>query len=1221
MRKVKIKTLRSKLFLSFGLSSIGFCLFLILFAYQIMSTTITDNAEKSIKLATEDLSKQIENGNVEAVTISMIMAIAQENGLFGNRTASISYAHDILKKNKHFTGAYFGYEPNEDQNDSTYLANHKNEEKSMDKSGRFLPYWFINAKDKLELTPLIDMETSLYYSGCKEQYDFGIKKKAMITEPYFYEGKMIVEQTFPIVIDGKFAGIAGVDRSLADLQKLINSFKPYKTSRIVLISRKGKIISSNLQLASRNQFRRILTTKIKTEKNNIKQFQLSETMQTFNISDTNYFDILQIFYKMPKNTSYISVQKVSPLDGKKYFYSGSKISVGQWTVVMQVSESEIFAPLYIVCLKLFAAAVVFTLLLIFMVIKFSSRLTMIITKVVDASKKLALGNFDISLPRSSTSEIDTLTVSLTETGDKLKSLTQKIITEKEQFKKKEELFKTFFDILHNAIIQKDYSTHVMDDIEENVHTLSVKKALASLAVSETEAKDQDWLKTGRTELGDAISGERKIYTLCKQAITYIAGYLNIQVGAIFVKDDENIDFRLEASYAFRYRKGVATRFKKGEGLVGQAAYEKEIIIFSEIPDDYIRIESSFGNAVPKNILVVPFIFENEVQAVIELGSVFSFTELMIEFVELSGVITAVAINAALSGEKLEKLLEQTNEQSEKLKSQQNALKKSNIDLEAQAEELRQSESQLKVQQEELRATNEEMEGKNELLETRQKEIEKKNLDLEKTKTQIEEKNIDLEKTKEEIEGKNIDLEKTKKEIEGKNTDLEKTKTEIEKKAKQLELATKYKSEFLANMSHELRTPLNSMLLLAKMLSDNDENNLSEDQIDSAASIHRSGQNLLRLINDILDLSKIEARKIELSITDVNIQSFVSNLDIEFKHIAKEKGVGFEIYVETGLPEIITTDILRLEQIVRNLLSNAYKFTEEGTVSVKFTRPNKNMTFDRDDLQITKTVAVSVEDTGLGIPEDKIEAIFEAFRQVDGSISRSHGGTGLGLSISRELAALIGGELKVESTLGKGTVFTVYIPEVLIAPSDDDDNVTVPLIEEKSVKQVKKKTAPQVQKTIAPPVKQPPPIKNIPQDIKQEKELNEKLKTILKDKKVMLVDDDMRNIFALNKFLKSKGMKTSVANNGQKALDLLEKDETPDIILMDIMMPVMDGYEAMKKIRLQDRFKELPVLALTAKAMDSDRQECIDCGASDYLSKPLDTTKLLLMLGQWLEGIK
>jgi len=572
-----------------------------------------------------------------------------------------------------------------------------------------------------------------------------------------------------------------------------------------------------------------------------------------------------------------------------------------------------------------------------------------ITKLSDTTSKIALTkDYSLMLERGGNDEITKL---YTGFNDMLQQI-RKNEVEREKFfsalKKSDKNYSYMFDRLKNAVNNSDYTRVEELDSDGKELILSLNTFLETLELSDTETKRNDWFKTGQTTLSNAISGEMRLEELCQNAITHITVYLNAQVGSIYTINDKQDSLKFIAGYAYKKQKGFPDNFKIGEGLVGQVAYEKKKILFTDVSSGYVKIESSLGSSVPKNILIFPLIYEGEVKGVVEIGSVLEFTPIMVEFAELSGDIIAVAINAAVASENLNKLLRQTREQAEELKSQQEELKKANVELEEQAASLKKSEAQLQVQQEELQASNEEMEEKNELLETRKVEIEKKNLDLKKTQKEIEKKNFSLEKTK----------------------------TEIEEKAKQLELATRYKSEFLANMSHELRTPLNSMLLLAKMLSDNDEDNLSEDQIDSAASIHRSGQNLLRLINDILDLSKIEARKIELSITDVNIEKFVANLDIEFRHVAKEKGVKFKTHIEEGLPQVITTDILRLEQIVRNLLSNAYKFTEEGAVSVIFARPKTDIKFDKKDLDHAKTIAISVEDTGIGIPVDKMEAIFE-----------------------------------------------------------------------------------------------------------------------------------------------------------------------------------------------------------------------------------------------------
>ncbi|MCP4115020.1 MAG: response regulator [Desulfobacteraceae bacterium] len=997
-------------------------------------------------------------------------------------------------------------------------------------------------------------------------------------------------------------------------------------------------------------------------------------------------------------------------------------------------------------------------------------------------------------------------------------------------KKSEKKFRSIFDKLQKAIDTEDYSLRITPESRDDDLANSLNKMIRSLEVADIESTRQNWLKTGQNELNSIIAGEQNIERLCLKAITYIADYLGAQVGTFFVEEKKDL-YKLVATYAFTTRKGIANRFAPGEGLAGQAALEKKRIVFSQVPESYIKVSSSLGNAQPASILVLPLVYEDSVKGVMELGSVSEFTDDQLEFVEMAGNTLGVAINTALFNEQLAALLDRTQEQAEELRVQQEELKTANQELEEQTESLKKSEAKLQLQQEELQASNEELEEKTELLESQKDEIEKKNSIL-----KVQQK-------------------------------------EVEEKAKQLEIATRYKSEFLANMSHELRTPLNSLLILANMLAENQENNLTEDQVESAASIHRSGQNLLHLINDILDLSKIEARKIELSISSISMESLLSNVRSEFMHVARKKNLDFTTSLKENVPTSITTDVHRLEQILRNLVGNAMKFTKQGAVSLSVSRPSPGISLTRKDLDPDRTVAIAIEDTGLGISKEKIGIIFEAFKQVDGSISRRHGGTGLGLSISRELALLLGGEIQVESHPGKGTVFTLYIPEVLSHPAPEEKAVSEPAPEPRTVPAHVPAPEPLPPRQAEPPRKEPAPMeapkadaapgrrtmliieddnefasilakffrengydsivaengeigikhaieqrptaitldiglpgidgwtvlnelkrnpatRHIPvhimsafdntrqglekgavgyltkpisqDDLKQalgriedilasdvkellvvedntelrksilklltthdinavavgtgveaiellkkkrfdcmildlglpdisgfelldrinsdhslettpviiytgrelSQEENEKLERyassivvksavsmerlldetalfmhrvesdmpeqhqkmiqkvrdkgeILPGKRVLLVDDDMRNAFALNKFLKSRGMKVTIANNGQKALDILDKGEKVDIVLMDIMMPVMDGYETMKRIRKQEKFKSLPILALTAKAMETDREECIRCGANDYLSKPVDTNKLITMLRVWL----
>lgn len=1046
-----------------------------------------------------------------------------------------------------------------------------------------------------------------------------------------------------------------------------------------------------------------------------------------------------------------------------------------------------------------------------------------ISNLVGVLQQYAGGDADVRAEVKSHDEIGFFT-------NEFNSMLELVNSSGEALQKSEARFRLLFDGLQEAVGSENYAFRFTPQSREDDLAISLNNMLQTLEDASQRAEEEDWLKTGLTSLSEKISGEHDLSSMCENAISFIAGYTKAQVGTIFARsmDDEQAEntYELMASYAYRSRKGLANRFEDGEGLVGQAALEKKVILFTDVPKDYVRIESSLGQSSPSNIIVIPLVHEGNVLGVIELGAASAFDRRLVTFAEQVRSVVAVAINGAVANDRLKVLLERTRKQSETLKSQQEELQKANQELEEQTETLRESEARLQLQQEELQASNEEMEEKNQLLEEQKKENEEK------------------------------------------NRNLQEKQREIEEKARQLELATKYKSEFLSNMSHELRTPLNSILLLAKMLAENDEKNLTEDQIESAASIHRGGQTLLHLINDILDLSKIEAGRVELNISAIRPATIKADFEMEFNHLAKKKDLEFKTEIGDGLPDTIITDVYRLEQIIRNLLGNAFKFTEHGSVTLSLARPDSETHINRPDLAPGKAIRISVADTGPGIPADKRAQIFEAFRQVDGSISRRHGGTGLGLSISKELAGLLGGEITLDSEVGIGATFTLYIPESLTAgdgmaetfsvqmetpqpkPLESDPGLSVvsekavaetaetepaevdpslkrmliveddpefssilatffqkngydPIIAQTGEKGVKyaieyKPTAiildiglPGIDGwTVLGELKNNPDTRHIPvhimsayddsqQGLKKgavgyltkpvsidglrsalgkiehvlensvkelllveddrdlrnnilklmsthdihattaetgkqamemlrtnmfdcmildlglpdisgftlldeierddtinrlpviiytgrdltmeetdklqkysssivlknalsmerlldetalfmhrvEQEMPESHRKIIQEirekdnsisgKRVLLVDDDMRNAFALSKYLKSKGVDVSIADNGQKALGLLESEPVPDIVLMDIMMPVMDGYETMKAIRAKAEFKDLPILALTAKAMDTDREECLKCGANDYLSKPIDTKKLLSMLRIWM----
>ncbi|KEO82400.1 response regulator [Tumebacillus flagellatus] len=429
----------------------------------------------------------------------------------------------------------------------------------------------------------------------------------------------------------------------------------------------------------------------------------------------------------------------------------------------------------------------------------------------------------------------------------------------------------------------------------------------------------------------------------------------------------------------------------------------------------------------------------------------------------------------------------------------------------------------------------------------------------------------------------------------KTQELQRTKEDLEDKARQLVLSSKYKSEFLANMSHELRTPLNSLLILAQMLAENGEGNLTPKQVDFANTIHASGHDLLNLINDVLDLSKVESGKMDVHLEEVLLDEVRSYAERQFAPLARQKGLNFHVQVHASAPGAVYTDGVRLQQIVKNLLSNAMKFTDQGTVQLDIRLEEKRTFTEGSPLAESPSVlAVSVTDTGVGIPKSKQEVIFEAFRQADGTTSRKYGGTGLGLSISREIAHLLGGILEVVSVEGRGSTFTLFLPTEYQAP---ESGAAETLYESSE--------AEEVAVTLAPHGEVP--------------DLTESLTAEgpLEGKKVLLVDDDMRNIFALTTALEAQQMRVVFAENGREGVEMLREHPDVDLVLMDIMMPEMDGYEAMRLIRQMQGGEDIPIIALTAKAMKNDRAKCIEAGASDYISKPLNLEQLFSLMRVWL----
>ncbi|HEY9226644.1 MAG TPA: HAMP domain-containing protein [Gemmatimonadaceae bacterium] len=726
----------------------------------------------------------------------------------------------------------------------------------------------------------------------------------------------------------------------------------------------------------------------------------------------------------------------------------------------------------------------------------------------------------------------------------------------------------------------------LDELKQNMNQM-----IGTLRETTERNQEQDWLKTNLAKFTQMMQGQKDIASVSRLVMNELTPLVSAQVGAFFIMEgDGEPTLSLIASYAYDTRRQLATRFALGRGMVGQAALERKQILFQNLPDDYLEISSGLGAAPPRNAIVLPILFEGQVKAVIELASFLPFSEIHRSFLDQLSVSLGVVLNMIQTSMRTEELLQQSQKLTQELQSsstelrqQQDELKRSNRELEAQARTLQDSQELLKQQQEELRKVNEE------------------------------------------LEEKALQLTAQNKKVEQKNREVEASRIELEEKAEQLALSSRYKSEFLANMSHELRTPLNSLLILARLLAENKEGTLSDRQVEFANTIYSSGTDLLNLINDILDLAKVESGKAGVELRDVPVNDIRGFVERTFRPIAEEKGLTFSVRVGADAPPVIRTDQQRLEQVLKNLLSNAIKFTEHGEVTLAIDRapagrPRAKLAgADNSDGGV---IAFAVHDTGIGIARDKQQLIFEAFQQADGTTSRRYGGTGLGLSISREIAHLLGGEIEVESEPDKGSTFTLYLP---VRFHETDTSATAETsVTAAPAPQAEPTPAPSAKKEVRPsePVAAPPspavmpearaPSKSAPARTAAERPSP----TSLTGKHVLIVDDDVRNIFSLTSMLEDRGVEVSFAENGKDALNLLDSTPGIDLVLMDIMMPEMDGHEIIRTIRRRRDGGTLPIIALTAKAMQGDREKAIGAGASDYVAKPVDPARLIAVMEEW-----
>jgi len=809
-------------------------------------------------------------------------------------------------------------------------------------------------------------------------------------------------------------------------------------------------------------------------------------------------------------------------------------------------------------------------------------------------------------------------------------------------------------MIANRISQGDLDFEFDDSNSSGVYR-SLQIMNKNLKKNQKENEDRAWLQEGEVSIGAVLRNEESLQSLSSTLIAALSRHVNAQVGALYYWHDGALDngdgvLRRTATFSHLEASERNLRYTLGQGLVGQAAADMKLTVVEDVPPGYMKIDSASGSHSPSTIVLMPFSHHGELRGLIELAFFEPFSEMKKSF--LDKVAESIGVTF------------------------ENITAKINLNL--TLNESQTLSEELQTQQEELRITNE-------------------------TLTQ---KSDDLERQA---------------------ISLEASQTELRAKAVQLEKSSQYKSEFLANMSHELRTPLNSLLILSHLLADNEEGNLTGEQVESVQVIKQSGESLLELINNILDLSKVEAGHMTANNQAINTLGLKRIMDGRFIHMAKDKNISFSFDISQDIPESFVSDPTRIEQILNNLIANGLKFTERGSVKMRLNRvesPEGN------------TLVFSVQDTGIGIAQEKQETIFNAFQQADGSTTRQFGGTGLGLAISRKFAALLGGDISLVSAVGSGSTFTFVIPERLVgdkpfletpaaslmansgatskqkagdisdSPADkrllivegntagrhsleealNSDSVKIDNVKIDTVHTVHTAIDALLNNAYAAVVLDlalpgisgfdvlqklteqqgltlPPIIIYTAQDLSDNEflELNNYTDKIitksaedsterlldevklyvrevsteqyneqwfdsqvgpvapdkLKDRCVMLVDDDMRNTFALAKVLRGHGIVVHVAPSGPKALLLLEEQSGIELILMDVMMPGMDGYQTMKLIREDTSTKKIPIIALTANAMPEDKQKCLNAGADDYLSKPINPQKLLASLKIWL----
>lgn len=648
-----------------------------------------------------------------------------------------------------------------------------------------------------------------------------------------------------------------------------------------------------------------------------------------------------------------------------------------------------------------------------------------------------------------------------------------------------------------------------------------------------------WLRNGQSELAEQVIGQLTLNLLGRNVLHFFAQYLGAVVAAVYVRQEHGGLVRV-ASYGFsREQEQHEQSIYSGEGVVGKAAEQDQIITLDNVPQDYFKVTSGLGEGSPRSVVVVPTSNDDHVNGVIELGFLRELTPRDLEFLELVAENVGTSIEAARYRQRLQEVLAETQQLNEELQVQQEELRTANEELEEQSRILKESQAHLETQQAELEQTNEQLAEQGKALADQRDALDRN------------------------------------------NEELHIAQIELEARADELQRSSKYKSEFLANMSHELRTPLNSSLILAKLLAENPQDNLSEEQVKFAESIYSAGNDLLNLINDILDISKVEAGKLDMRPENSSVSRLVDGLRMTFEPLAAEKKLEFSVEIQSGTPVSLYTDRQRLEQILKNLLSNAIKFTESGAVSLTVSR------------QPGEGVAFTVRDSGIGIAEEQQESIFEAFRQADGTTNRRYGGTGLGLSISRDLARLLGGSISVTSAPGQGSIFTLVLPEEYVE-QEPSQYAEAPVIAVQPAPVVARVTPP-----TPTPARSAPPAAPIPRFA------DDREKAPFSKRCILVIEDEVRFAQILYDLAHELGYNCLVAHAADEGFDLASSF-VPDAVLLDMRLPDHSGLTVLQRLKELPSTRHIPVHVISVE----DRQEAaLQMGAIGYAVKPTTREEL------------